>query len=225
MSSGRYVATIEVVLKGDNKTGKTAFARRFVLKTYSGWSKDTDYDFYQKEGVNDKKLILAKIHERPREVIAPDIAYLLYDVTNEKSFQQIQKYYDETIKDAKDQNKKVVIVLIGTKADGNAEQEVESKETPPRKITAAQGKELARKLAIPFYEVSAKKDINVDRAFQFGIDEACNNLLAAKKSKEIEASAKALVTIKTRERASHTNNLGETPRDQPTLGMRPQSPA
>ncbi|KAJ5077382.1 ras-related protein rab-13 [Anaeramoeba ignava] len=79
--------------------------------------------------------------------------FLVYDVTDEKSFESIEQKWMKDIKQYG--NKNVPIVLVGNKCDLEYQ----------RKISKEKGKELADKLNIPFYEISTKDNINVDDPF------------------------------------------------------------
>ncbi|KAJ5072770.1 ras-related protein rabd2a-like [Anaeramoeba ignava] len=79
--------------------------------------------------------------------------FLVYDITNQDSFNNIKTRWIEDIN--KYANENIQIILIGNKND------LEEK----RIISKEEGKELADKLQIPFYEVSAKNNINIDDAF------------------------------------------------------------
>ncbi len=77
---------------------------------------------------------------------------LVYDVTQARSFENINKWLRNIDDHASDD---VVKMLIGNKCD------MEDK----RCITRARGEALAREHAIPFLETSAKNNINIEKAF------------------------------------------------------------
>lgn len=76
---------------------------------------------------------------------------LTYDCTDEGSFNSIRNWTQQIKLHASAQ---VAKVLIGNKCD-----------RPDRKITREQGEALARELEMPFFEASAKNNINVQEAF------------------------------------------------------------
>ena len=78
---------------------------------------------------------------------------LVYDITNRKSFLDIQKWYDVTQKYVK--KGKPTYVLLGNKCDLENE----------RQVTFEEGSELAATLGIAFFETSAKDGINVTEAY------------------------------------------------------------
>ena len=79
-------------------------------------------------------------------------AIVVYDIANKKSFENISSWIEEV----KDNSLKVItIILVGNKIDLIKEREVSTEE----------GKELADKNNITFFETSAKTGKNVDDVF------------------------------------------------------------
>jgi len=78
---------------------------------------------------------------------------LVYDVSDEVSFQNVNNWMRQIDQNAAEN---VNRILIGNKCD------VSSSE---RRVEHAQGEELAAKFGIPFFETSAKNNVNVDAAF------------------------------------------------------------
>lgn len=77
---------------------------------------------------------------------------LTYDCTDEPSFASIKNWTQQIKIHASAQ---VAKVLIGNKCDRE-----------DRKVTTEQGLALARELEVPFFEVSAKSNVNVQEAFE-----------------------------------------------------------
>ena len=77
---------------------------------------------------------------------------VVYDVTEQKSFNNITKWLKEIDTFAGPHVQKL---LVGNKCDLESE----------RTVSADEGRELANKLNIPFVETSAKDSINVEQAF------------------------------------------------------------
>ncbi|KIW39429.1 uncharacterized protein PV06_09199 [Exophiala oligosperma] len=78
---------------------------------------------------------------------------LVYDVTDEQSFNNIRAWYSNVEEHAP---KGVNKILIGNKCDMQQEKRV---------VSTEQAQALADELGIPFLEVSARSNINIDRAF------------------------------------------------------------
>merc|ERR1711934_181773 len=78
---------------------------------------------------------------------------LVYDVTDDKSFNNIRTWMRNIEQHA---NEQVVKVLLGNKCDMPEDK---------RMVTTAQGAELAKEYHIKFFETSAKTNVNVEEAF------------------------------------------------------------
>ena len=78
--------------------------------------------------------------------------FLIYDITNEKSFEKLQYWLNECKKES---NKNVSIFLIGNKSDLESE----------RRVTKAEAKIFADKNGLSLLETSAKNSENVMKAF------------------------------------------------------------
>jgi len=90
---------------------------------------------------------------------------LVYDVTQEGSFQNIRKWIQDVRTYAEDS---VNIVLIANKSDLDTKRQVER----------ARGQELADEYGIAFFETSAKADILVQEAFTSLVNSVCDRLFA-----------------------------------------------
>ena len=85
-------------------------------------------------------------------------AIICYDITRRDSFDNVSSW----IEDCKAQcYKSVHMVLVGNKTDLNER----------RVVTTDEGKELADKLGISFYETSAKTGENVEKVFEDSLNE------------------------------------------------------
>ncbi|XP_069139257.1 uncharacterized protein [Argopecten irradians] len=79
--------------------------------------------------------------------------FLVYDVTNMESFQNIEKTWIDEVE--KYGGSDATVILVGNKSDIMNE----------RTVTYEMGKEYADRLGIPFMETSAKQSTNVERIF------------------------------------------------------------
>ena len=83
-----------------------------------------------------------------------DGCLIIYDITNRRSFDEIERYYIPKLKEKCKKN--IATVLLGNKAD------MEEK----RKVSIEEGEDLARKYNFIFKEASCSKNLNVFDAFQ-----------------------------------------------------------
>lgn len=80
---------------------------------------------------------------------------LVYSITSRSSFSRIKNYYAQ-IQRVKEDDENYSLVLVGNKSDRANE----------RQISMAEGQNLAKELGnIPFFESSAKLNINTENAF------------------------------------------------------------
>lgn len=78
---------------------------------------------------------------------------IAYDCTDEQSFSNVRNWLQQVRENA---SPNVICVLVATKCD-----------RPDRKVTEAQGMELAQELNMRLFETSAKSNINVGETFAF----------------------------------------------------------
>ena len=83
-----------------------------------------------------------------------DCCLLVYDITNQESFDAIENYYINEINN--NCVKKVPVILLGNKTDLKNE----------RKITHKEGADLASKYNFTFMETSCEENYNVANAFE-----------------------------------------------------------
>ena len=77
---------------------------------------------------------------------------VVYDITDHESFRDVQKWVDNVEKYASPQ---VKMLLIGSKNDLGGS----------REVSVEEGKELAKRLRVPFIETSSKNNENIGEAF------------------------------------------------------------
>ncbi len=92
---------------------------------------------------------------------------VVYDVTDDESFRAVEAWLGEVDKLA---SPGVVKLLVGNKADLDRQ----------RKVSHAEGQELARRMGMDFIETSAKTCIHVDECFKKIINEVYNRVVAKK---------------------------------------------
>ena len=159
-----YDYLIKLLLIGDSGVGKSCLLLRFCDDTFSPTFITTiGIDFKIRTITMDKKRLKMQIwdtagQERFRTITT---AYyrgaqgilLVYDVTDEKSFQNIRNWIAQLQEHASDT---VAKILVGNKCDM----------VDKRVVDTQRGQELADEFGIQFFETSAKNTINVEEAFE-----------------------------------------------------------
>jgi small GTP-binding protein len=164
--SGTFV--YKLILGGDGGVGKTSLVHTFVDGVFNTDYKATIGTSIMKKEITsfplaDKGTLVRLMiwdlagqgqFARVRQTYLQDsrCGFIVYDVTRPETFQSVERWYNEFIKGA---GESIMIMLIGNKIDLESE----------RKVTKAQGEELAKKLKIPYFETSAKNKDLVDEAF------------------------------------------------------------
>lgn len=161
--SRNYDFLIKLLLIGDSGVGKSCCLLRFSEDSFTpSFITTIGIDFKIRTIDLDGKRVKLQIwdtagQERFRTITT---AYyrgamgilLVYDVTDERSFNNIRTWFSNVEQHATEGVNKI---LIGNKCDWEEK----------RTVSTERGQQLADELGIPFLEVSAKANINVDKAF------------------------------------------------------------
>ncbi|EFE43805.1 hypothetical protein TRV_01379 [Trichophyton verrucosum HKI 0517] len=139
--------------QADGETvGKTSLITRFMYDSFDNTYQATiGIDFLS-------KLWDTAGQERFRSLIPSyiqnsNVAVVVYDISNAKSFQNTRKWVDD-VRDERGND--VIIALVGNKTDLNDK----------REVTTEQGEEEAKKNGLMFIETSAKLGHNVKNLFK-----------------------------------------------------------
>ena len=159
-----YEFIFKVLMLGNSNVGKSSLFLRFVDDIWNDTFVPTiGVDFKIKTIEIDQKKVKMQIwdtagQERFKNIISSyyrgaNGILLIYDVTEKESFKSLSNWLIEIEKNG---NKNVLKVLIGNKSD------LEDK----RVISFNQGKEFSDMYGLKFIETSAKKNLNVNEAFE-----------------------------------------------------------
>ena len=173
--------TVSILTVGETQVGKTSLILRFIDRVFYYDTKTTiGVDFKVKRISLLNKNILVKIwdsagQERFKTVTRQyyknaEGVMLIYDVTSEKSFSMIEEWFTSIIENKR---KGAQVILIGNKTD-----------SVNRVISEEQGKSLAKKYEVQYYETSALSGENVDKVFE----ELAESILKMKLNSEEEES-------------------------------------
>ncbi|XP_059307995.1 ras-related protein Rab7-like [Lycium ferocissimum] len=161
---------IKVIVLGDCGVGKTSLLNQYVLKNFREQYRATiGADFSTKELQIDERKVTLQIWDTAGQerfhslgvafYRGTDCCILVYDVNVPKSFETLQHWHEEFIKQADlTEPEKFPFVLIGNKVDldyGNTETVPEKK---AKEWCASRGN-------IQYFVTSAKENYNVDNAF------------------------------------------------------------
>ena len=161
--SSPYSYTIKYIIVGDSSVGKSNLLLRYSKNIFDpGHTATLGIEFANKKLVYNNINYLIQIwdtagQENFRSVTrayykASACAMIVYDISNRKSFQNIENWIKDCVNLAP---KTVLLVLIGNKTD------LEEK----REVSYEEGENLAKLNNMIFYETSALNGTNVETAF------------------------------------------------------------
>ncbi|VVB02858.1 unnamed protein product [Arabis nemorensis] len=170
MNSLKNRTLLKVIVLGDSGVGKTSLMNQYVYKRFNRQYKATiGADFVTKELHIEEKPVTLQIWDTAGQerfhslgsafYRGADCCVLVYDVNNLKSFETLNNWHMEFLKQANPfEPETFPFVLIGNKTD------VDGGNT--RVVSDKRAIEwCGSKGNIPYHETSAKEDINVDEAF------------------------------------------------------------
>ena len=156
--------SFKILLLGDTAVGKTCFLKRYIDETFQdaylstigfdykykivtlGTGKKVKIQLWDTAGQERFRTIAKSYYKGAQGIV------LMYDVTNQRSFDNIGKWLAQIKEEA---SSKVCTILIGNKIDSTE-----------RVVSKKDGESLAKSFNLPFFESSSKENINVNEAFQ-----------------------------------------------------------
>ncbi|XP_060647190.1 ras-related protein Rab-7a-like [Drosophila nasuta] len=159
--------TLHIWLLGDEFVGKTSLACRYNNEQYSGkYRKTIGAEIFRKDlNLNDNLVSLViwdtsgydgfKKKHTPF-LRSADCCIFVFDVTYRKSFESLNFWRDEFFLRAEKNPNEFPVALVGTKIDLENEREVSKQEA----------EDWCKSFSIPYFECSAKDDINVQEVFE-----------------------------------------------------------
>ena len=165
-----YDLLYKIIIIGDTCVGKSNILSRYLKDEFKEDSKSTvgvelGTKFIKVKDVGTKLQIWDTAGQERYKSITSSYykgshgCFIVYDITSETSFENVEKWYEQAQKDA---SKEVSIILVGNKCDLENE----------RKVSKEKGEEKAKSLNVPFFETSALSKINIDDIFR----EMVNNI-------------------------------------------------
>ena len=164
LGSEMSTKSYKVLLLGNSYVGKTCILLRFSEDTYKDDYEVTIGLNYRIKTLNiDNNPIRMQIWDTSGEEKFKAIAknfyrgahgvLLIYDICEKNSFLDVKSWIEQIIENT--DNDDIVMILCGNKCDMEKE----------RNISRNEGENLANSYKIPFFECSAKENINIDEIF------------------------------------------------------------
>jgi small GTP-binding protein len=165
---------IKIIVVGDSGVGKTNLINRFASDKFDINSKATiGVEFVYKTLKINKEVIKVEVwdtagQERYRAITSSYYkgakgAIIVYDITNEDSFNNVESWMNEVTKKGKTD---MQFLLVGNKKDLIND----------RKVTEQKGIDKAKELNMNLFEASALEKTNVNEAFNYLVKEIYLNI-------------------------------------------------
>ena len=165
---------IKIIVVGDSGVGKTNLINRFASDKFDTNSKATiGVEFVYKTLKINKEVIKVEVwdtagQERYRAITSSYYkgakgAIIVYDITNEDSFNNVESWMNEVTKKGKTD---MQFLLVGNKKDLIND----------RKVTEQKGIDKAKELNMNLFEASALEKTNVNEAFNYLVKEIYLNI-------------------------------------------------
>jgi Ras-related protein Rab-1A len=183
MAAGEYDYLFKLLLIGDSGVGKSCLLARFADDTFSSsFTSTIGVDFKIRTVELDGKIVKLQIwdtagQERFKTITSSYYRgahgiIVVYDVTNQNSFNNVKTWLNEIDRFATDGVNKL---LVGNKSDLISQ----------RAVDQDTGKQFADSMGLQFLETSAKSSHNVEEAF-LSMGRSIKNRVSTKRTKESE---------------------------------------
>ena len=165
MKDDKNIESMKIVLIGESGVGKTAIIAQFVDQLFQDDFQSTTGGTFSSKTVkcsNGKTLRLeiwdTAGQERYRSVTKmfykdANAAILVYDITNKFTYEEIQKYWVDQVKESAPDD--IILAIIANKSDLIEQEQVDEEEA----------RNYAKKINAQFAVTSAKKNIGVNNLF------------------------------------------------------------
>ena len=159
-----YDLLYKIVIIGDTNVGKSNILSRYLTNEFTSNTKSTvgvelGIKFLKIKNTSTKIQIWDTAGQERYQAITSsyfrgsDGCFIVYDITNETSFNNIEKWFDKI---HEENDKEIPVIIVGNKCDLENE----------RKVPTEKAKEKAQNLKCAFYETSALKAINIEQIFE-----------------------------------------------------------
>ena len=159
-----YDLLYKIVIIGDTNVGKSNILSRYLTNEFTSNTKSTvgvelGIKFLKIKNTSTKIQIWDTAGQERYQAITSsyfrgsDGCFIVYDITNETSFNNIEKWFDKI---HEENDKEIPVIIVGNKCDLENE----------RKIPTEKAKEKAQNLKCAFYETSALNAINIEQIFE-----------------------------------------------------------
>jgi Ras-related protein Rab-11A len=159
-----YDLLYKIVIIGDTNVGKSNILSRYLTNEFTSNTKSTvgvelGIKFLKIKNTSTKIQIWDTAGQERYQAITSsyfrgsDGCFIVYDITNETSFNNIEKWFDKI---HEENDKEIPVIIVGNKCDLENE----------RKVPTDKAKEKAQNLKCAFYETSALKAINIEQIFE-----------------------------------------------------------
>ena len=161
-------STLKLIVLGTAGVGKSCIIIQYVEKTFASTYEPTISNLFEKDvqvknrtfhaTIQDTAGMETSISLRENATKNNDCYILVYSIDDRTSFEEISSIYNELLRT---NSSPISCVLIGNKSDIDDES---------REVSPEEGSKFAESLNLPFIETSAKKNINIDSAFQIALE-------------------------------------------------------